>query len=400
MNDQEIFTPEERDENTNRKRDLIELVDSGEAILFVGAGSSVRVGYPDWWSLIEKLEDLACECGGGFKRKKDNYKNGDSLEYLTYAGKIKSHICKQNGNLSEYHALLYKEFKRKTRAFDDFHKRLVSLPFRGILTTNYDTVLEAALGDIEPSYASDNSLVIDDQSAGRVHEFLMAMNNDKQIPKRIAHVHGKFDPVNSIILDDIDYRQAYGIEVVKEAPESKYKLKISDLKLKISDLKFYGGNPAQIDFKWTLHRKLLWSVLATRRVVFVGFSLDDPYFEKMLETVSKDLWRWDKPIHFAIMSISPDSVQDSKDKAKRLKREYGIETVFYENLDGSHLSLDHIIAEIAQKCNVEVQPAIESQNELDDTDLSEDEKPKPAASGPQEALDRIERINELKNQRS
>ena len=230
MNDQEIFTPEERDENTNRKRDLIELVDSGEAILFVGAGSSVRVGYPDWWSLIEKLEDLACECGGGFKRKKDNYKNGDSLEYLTYAGKIKSHICKQNGNLSEYHALHYKESKRKTRAFDDFNKRLVSLPDRGILTTNYDTVLEAALGDIEPSYASDNSLVIDDQSAGRVHEFLMAMNNDKRIPKRIAHVHGKFDPVNSIILDDIDYRQAYGIEVVKEAPESKYKLKISDLK--------------------------------------------------------------------------------------------------------------------------------------------------------------------------
>ena len=143
----------------------------------------------------------------------------------------------------------------------------------------------------------------------------------------------------------------------------------------------------------------MWSVLATRRVVFVGFSLDDPYFEKMLETVSKDLWRWDKPIHFAIMSISPDSVQDSKDKAKRLKREYGIETVFYENLDGSHLSLDHIIAEIAQKCNVEVQPAIESQNELDDTDLSEDEKPKPAASGPQEALDRIERINELMERR-
>lgn len=392
MNDQEIFTPEERDENTRRKRDLIELVDSGEAILFVGAGSSVRVGYPDWWDLIKKLEDLAYECGGGFKPEKENYKNGDSLEYLTYAGKIKSHICKQNGDLSKYYDLLYEEFKPKSFSVDDFHQRLVSLPWRGILTTNYDIVLEAALGAIKPLYASDNSLVIDDQSAGRVHEFLMAMNNDKQIPKRIAHLHGKFDPVNSIILDDVDYRQAYGIEVVKETPELKYNLKISDLK-------FYRGNPAQIDSKWTLHRKLLWSVLATRRVVFVGFSLDDPYFEKMLETVSKDLWRWDKSIHFAIMSISPDSVQDSKDKAKKLKREYGIETVFYENLDGSHLSLDHIIAEIVQKSNVEVQPAIESQNELDDTDLSEDEKPKPVASGPQEALDRIERINELMERR-
>ena len=98
MNDQEIFTLEERDENTRRKRDLIELVDSGEAILFVGAGSSVRVGYPDWWGLIKKLEDLACTCGGVFQPEKENYKNGDSLEYLTYAGKIKSHICKQNGD--------------------------------------------------------------------------------------------------------------------------------------------------------------------------------------------------------------------------------------------------------------------------------------------------------------
>ena len=48
MNNQEIFTPEERDENTERKRELIELVASGEAILIVGAGSSVRVDYPDW----------------------------------------------------------------------------------------------------------------------------------------------------------------------------------------------------------------------------------------------------------------------------------------------------------------------------------------------------------------
>ena len=35
---------------------------------------------------------------------------------------------------------------RLLRAYDDFHKMLVSLlPVRGILTTNYDTVLEAAL---------------------------------------------------------------------------------------------------------------------------------------------------------------------------------------------------------------------------------------------------------------
>ena len=39
----EVFTPEERNENADRKRELIELVASGEAILIVGAGSSARL---------------------------------------------------------------------------------------------------------------------------------------------------------------------------------------------------------------------------------------------------------------------------------------------------------------------------------------------------------------------
>ena len=60
---------------------------------------------------------------------------------------------------------------QKSPPFDDFHKKLVSLPFRGILTTNYDTVLEAALGDGRATEsASDNSLVIDERVSA--HEFM------------------------------------------------------------------------------------------------------------------------------------------------------------------------------------------------------------------------------------
>ena len=62
----EIFTPEERDENDRQKRELINIVASKETMLIVGAGSSVRVGYPDWVGLLEKLEDLASKCGDGF----------------------------------------------------------------------------------------------------------------------------------------------------------------------------------------------------------------------------------------------------------------------------------------------------------------------------------------------
>ena len=261
MNNPEIFTPEERNENEERKRELIELVASGEATLIVGAGSSARVGYLTWKGLLEELEDLANRCGPGL----DQTQKGDDL---AYAEDIKSHIRNKTGSLRRYHDFLYNLFRRKSPPCDDFHKMLVSLPFRGILTTNYDTVLEAALGEIEHESASDNSLVIDEESAGRVHEFLMAMNNDKRMTRRIAHLHGTFNPANSIILSIEDYKDAYGLNPIGEEDEEK--------------------NESKLRFR------LLWAVLATRRVVFVGFSMGDPYLTRILKTVSEDLWTWNK----------------------------------------------------------------------------------------------------------
>ena len=137
MNNQEIFTPEERDENEERKRELIKLVASGEATLMVGAGSSARVGYVTWKGLLEELEDLANRCGPGL----DQRQRGDDL---AYAEDIKSHIQK-TADIGKYYDLLDQLFKPKSPAYDEFHSLLIDLPFRGILTTNYDTVLEEAL---------------------------------------------------------------------------------------------------------------------------------------------------------------------------------------------------------------------------------------------------------------
>ena len=162
MNNPEIFTPEERDENEERKRELIDLIASGEAILIVGAGSSARVGYVTWEGLMQELEGLANRCGEGLDQTRKN----DPLEYVE---DIKLHIRDKTSNLRRYHDFLYRLFERKSPPCDDFHKMLVSLPFRGILTTNYDTVLEAALGAIDQESASDNSLVLTRTPA---HEFM------------------------------------------------------------------------------------------------------------------------------------------------------------------------------------------------------------------------------------
>ncbi|RKU11058.1 hypothetical protein C6501_13030 [Candidatus Poribacteria bacterium] len=334
MNNQEIFTPEERNENLKRRRELIDLVVSGEAVLMVGAGSSARVGYVTWDGLLEELENLATQCGEGFET--DNLKRKEKP--LEYVENIKSHIAEKIGSLNRYHNCLYGLFKQKSSPCDDFHKMLVSLPFRGILTTNYDTVLEAALGTIYPESASDNSLVIDESSAARVHEFLMSMNNDKRMTKRIAHLHGMFYPTTSIILSIEDYRSAYGLNLTEE-----------NLQQSESKLRF----------------RLLWAVLATRRVVFVGFSMDDPYLKKILEVVTEDLWTWNKSTHYAIMDISSKDAEDLKDKAKMLDMENGVSTVFYEDVDGSHKGLEQIIEEINEVCEIRSQPIADQEDWLE-----------------------------------
>ena len=371
MNNPEIFTPEERDQNEERKRKLIELVASGEAILIVGAGSSARVGHVTWDGLLEELEDLANRCGTGL----DQTRKDDPLEY---AKDIKSHIEKTD-DIGKYYDLLDQLFKPKSPAYDEFHRLLIDLPFRGILTTNYDSVLEAALFDkkIEAKLEGkeippidETPLVIGLDAPRLIHEFLLARNNDPHIPQRIAHLHGLHRYRESIILSSEDYVENYGLRVKKNGEDQ--------------------GN----EDRWTFHRKLLWAVLATRRVVFVGFSMEDPYFNKMLEIVSTDLWGWNKSIHFAIMGISAEDkedIQDSKDKADRLKSKYGIETVFYEVVEKSHKRLEDIFADIKKQCENRNQANEGTQNLPSDSDSSENEELKPVSDGSRNILNWLKR---------
>lgn len=384
MNNNITLTSEHND-NEKRKRKLIELIASREAVLIVGAGSSARVDYPTWPCLLEKLEHLAEDCGDDFQPDKEK-RDGDRL---AYAEDLQSFIHDEKQEEGRYNALIYDLFKAKTLAVDDFHKTLVSLPFKGILTTNYDTVLEAALGAIENPSASDNSLIIDPDSAGRVDEFLRGMT-DKTLTRRIAHLHGKYDIPKSIILSRKDYQRAYGLKAYSEQSESKGYQKDSSLKVQ-------SANQVRNVKDWTLHRKLLWAVLATRRAVFVGFSMCDPYLNEMLNVVNKDLWTWNKSIHYAIMGSSAKS-NDNKQSAN-LKRNYGVDTVFYDDADDSHEGLHLIINEIAEVCDVEIPASIVSQGVLGDNECSQDVCLRPDEPKAQDVLDSLEQVNERMRRR-
>ena len=319
-----IFTQEEQEQNEVCKQRFFDLVASKQALLVVGAGSSAFVGHATWSKLLEKLEETANSCGDDFSSA-ENKKRADPL---SYAQDIRDYI-EITGNLTKYYNLIEKEYSRRDPPCDDFHRSIVTLPFKGILTTNYDRVLEFALAEREPQNAGDNSLIISEKNPRQVSEFFLSLDNHGDYPRRIAHLHGRHDDHDSIILTLNDYKKYYDIAPVEYIPNIKETVQ-----------------------SWSFHRMILWSILATRRVVFIGFSCDDPYFNTMLCYVCRDLWRWEESIHYAIMNINQQKAEDSKVKAAKLLKDYGVCVVFYEDFNDSHFGLKKIVEEMKEKCHL------------------------------------------------
>ena len=136
----------------------------------------------------------------------------------------------------------------------------------------------------------------------------------------------------SIVLSSDEYQESYNLILQEET-----------------------GELIGIENAWNLHRKVLWAILATRRVIFVGFSMSDPYLWFMMDLVSSDLWRWDNQIHYAIMPIDNKSKDRSILFSEKLKRELSIEAVFFENEDGSYQGLRNLITELSNATESGVQ---------------------------------------------
>lgn len=322
-----VFSPEQRTANEARKTALTDILASREAVLFVGAGCSVPLGYPAWADLMQKLEQLAIDCGNDFKVDK-NMREQDALRY---ADEIKDHIRRRTGNLNQYYQRLYRLYEQKTPPFDELHEMLVQLPTKGIVTTNYDPALEAALASVNAASALDSTFVVGEVHAIRVSEFLMGMSRIGAFTYRVAHLHGSYERSDSIILSAEDYKAAYDLPAEQKVESGRDKV-----------------------WSWSMHRKVLWTILATRPVVFVGFSMSDPYLGALLRAVSSDLWRWDEPVHYAVMDINRANAEQRLEQARVFRREHGVDIVFYENPDESHEGLRKMLQEFLERASADL----------------------------------------------
>jgi SIR2-like domain len=305
--------------NQKHRDAMFSLIASQEAIAFVGAGFSAEL-HPPWKTLLQKLRAEADKVG---KFAPSTGLTEDNP--LLFADEIQRHFKRNDGDLNRYYQILGQQFTLTERGCTSNHENLVCLPFKGFITTNYDQSLETALirrGNKRP----DCAVVVkkNNKDAHKVSEFLFSLDDRKQ-SQRVAHLHGLENETEEIILSASDYQQAYGF---REATN--------------------GDATVPIQNDWTLHRKIVWALLATRRVIFFGFSFTDPYVNQILRDVTADLWSKGEGRHFALAPLDR-TIIDAAETKQREFLEYGVQIVFYDNLGTKHVELAKLIGEAVER---------------------------------------------------
>jgi len=164
----------------------------------------------------------------------------------------------------------------------------MQIPFRHYITTNYDTVLEHASYSLSQSI---ESFCWNDREMLR--KFFQNLNDPRsQDTRYIFHIHGIYDKKDSIILTERDYMRLY--------------------------------------FEEELAGKILWSIISSFKILFIGFSMSDL---DLLSIFRKARWEFGRgaPRHFAI--VEENNVEARITKRIYLRDKYGIDPIFFSRQD-------------------------------------------------------------------
>lgn len=261
-------------------RELIDLVNSGEAIAFVGSGVSTDAGLPSWSGLFDETAN-ALEARGvdGRVARAAAAKNKipEAFEALAIAA-----------SRDEIHSLVASQIEMHKQS-GRHHLRLADWPFRFYVTTNYDRLIESA----------------------SPHRLVTVGNKGAEIRKMSAgcrdvvwHIHGASSlsgERSQIVITKSDYDEFY--------PES---------------------NVVQT----------LRSLAQAFRCVFFGFGFGDPDFLHVLRAVGR-LSHFGRP-SFAFIANDPDIPARFVDP-DQIRAEYNVEIVPYDVRGNDHSELHRLL---------------------------------------------------------
>lgn len=276
-------------------RRLVKVIADG-AILFVGAGSSRRVGHPGWGDLLDTLHMAARKLDAA---KADDFEHAD--------GMVRAGEYKQILGETAFFKILRDAFSPKQPAHDRFHEILIELPFQHVLTTNYDNVLESAhqasFREVASSFDADDLPRLSAFRQGRT---------SAEHKRKYIHVHGSIGRPEGIVLCLEDYNNRY--------------------------------------VRNTVAKTFLHEIFTAPRVVFVGFSLTDEDLNYLLREVAGGL-QLDEPRHFALLPRS----DNERGARSTYEKKYRVEPIFFDNNAGDFQALWTLIETLSADVGTELE---------------------------------------------
>lgn len=290
------------------------------ATLLVGAGSSRFVGFPGWPQLLESLR-------AGVIGETAFPLGLDLLDQANFIFGEASRATDSIERLRTYHRIIRETFRPRAEGnHHQMHRHLVALPFAGIMTTNYDEVLESAVlvnrvrRDQDPT-----CLTIDccTDPPPLTQEFIRSLSLPNPTPS-VLHLHGLWKHPERCVLTRENFLDRYFVRKMVGDPQPF---------------------PPDKDLTWTPALRVLYHLLLSRPFVAVGFSLSDPVFVYLLELIRKD---FDLALgEHANFAILPQPKEEDEKDTTELLVSLGVRPVYYPCPGDDHSALATLIADLA-----------------------------------------------------
>src|SRR5262249_32468079 len=179
------------------------LIGTGSSILFAGAGTSKPAGYPLWRELLNELKTL-------LQDQRVDASSIDLTNLLLGANQVYDCFLQNNLLETHYYSFLYNSFAPKNPQSLELQQILLTLPFCGIVTTNWDVCFEKAIHRDRPNRPEFSpTCSIDEDHPHNIRRFFDSLCRGNEADS-VAHLHGVYDDAKKIILTAEQYARAYG----------------------------------------------------------------------------------------------------------------------------------------------------------------------------------------------
>ena len=269
---------------------LASVIAREDTVVFVGSGVSAWSGLPTWRGLLEQLAAFLPKVGQSPDLVKRELENNDLLLAASYGF--------DRLTARERCDFLRSSLRVPSAAPSQLHHALANLGTQCFITTNYDGLLEEALRETRPD---DFFEVVNPLQLLEIASIVQA-----RAKGFIFKPHGDLSSCDSIVLTREDYRR------------------------------LHGDKRNVLDAMRTL--------LVSRPVIFVGYSLRDPDFLLVQDLLAAS-FGISPPDHYALM---PDVVSE---EIEYWNRNYGIHLIPYTTQDAAsgqekHAGLLRIIEDL------------------------------------------------------